>query len=53
MREKHEASDIERYNIEVCVSGKEEIPICFWTLMVAGVEIIGLRGSFSRLFACS
>ena len=30
-REKHEASDIERYNIEVCVSRKEEIPICFWT----------------------
>jgi len=30
-REKYEASDIERYNIEVCVSRKEEIPICFWS----------------------
>lgn len=36
MREKHEASDIERYNIEVCVSRKEEIPICFWTFYGCG-----------------
>ena len=46
MREKHEASDIERYNIEVCVSRKEEIPICFWTFHGRGRGNIRIALSF-------
>jgi hypothetical protein len=42
----------ERYNIEACVSRKEEIPICFEFFMVSGAGNNRLCGSFSRLYAC-
>jgi hypothetical protein len=36
----------ERYNIEVCVSRKEEIPICFGLFMVAGAGNDGVARFF-------